>query len=200
MLLRVGVFARCYFYISVIYFLCLNLVPTPNPYVYSQRHKWEVWEAFGGDRSIAALLVFVLILCAGIILGWFIKKRKRAGSALDSLYIDIYMTIFFFSFPTINSKYIIYTHKVDIGFNEITPWGYGIIAFFVKKVDMQADSTEVGYRSYIKNFFNSDIFTQMFQEKWFFIQFVSLVMAIVFTVICERYLQNLNSDKNSNIC
>ena len=122
------------------------------------------------------VIVFIALLMFSII----IKKPLQKED-----FSNYYLAALFFCIPTINSSITQYYDKIEFGFGEIYPFGFGIISFFIKKVN----TGDIQYSNDFNHKFNPDIFNQLFQNQWVMLQAVSLIVAILFIVLYRKWFK-----------
>lgn len=176
---NLAVFLSCYPLYSIIFFIVA--------YIVSYFCAFLLEMPFGNRPKIPDILPYftILFFLLVLIIGLMLRKKYLK----DKIIFNLYLTILLFCFPTINS-YLLFNYfqtTMETGFGGIYPFGYGVISFFIKKVDTATEGE--GYGNYIKNRFNPDIFTQIFHDQWLLLHFLSLVLAVVCVFLYGRYLK-----------
>jgi len=182
---KIGMFLLNYVYFVLILLLTFPMTHTlvhALTYILGIRQQWiahsSIWGklAFIYEAFICTLIVFIFLICLGLI-----RIIKRSGNNFSN-FVKLYIPFLFFWFPTITTSC---TSSADYTFESIFPFGYSAI-FFIKNIFEQVDPI--------------DIFTQIFQHKWLFLHFISLILAIIFIIVFRKYLHKLHKNKTLNIC
>jgi hypothetical protein len=185
--LQMLVFLLCY--INCIVIIALGLFPSGVIGGYNSSNY------MGGGLTIGTSILFVLLLT-------LIIKKNRDGKN-NRKFVKLSIPILLFCFPTIKSLIVddrFYCCGPPIlkeSFDCIFPFGYGIIFLFTKEFNICQEG--YGYGSCYETRFNPEIFTQMFHSSWLLLHFLSLILAIVFIIIFEKYLQKSYKNKIPNI-
>ncbi|MDR2125764.1 MAG: hypothetical protein LBP63_02890 [Prevotellaceae bacterium] len=173
---HITVFLLCYINYIFIYVLMVSILNN------STVKNYEFDSYMGRYWTIITPVFFVLLLTLVII-----KNRKGQN---NSKFVRLSIPVLLFCFPTIKSFivddrfYCCGSPILKASFDCIFPFGYSVISLFTKEYNICQEG--YGYSFCYETRFNPEIFAQMFQHKWLFLHFITIILAIVFIPIINN--------------
>ena len=153
----------------------------------------------GDDGLFEHFFTLTTLGCFVLLIGIIWRKKKKFKFYSN---INYYSALLLFFFPTINAQ-LTYSGSywgwtLETGFDCLYPFGFGIISLFIQKVPYKGVRGDLlDFSPRYSNEFNPDVFSQMINNEWLALHFLSLLFTVVCVCVFNNYFKKHYRNKFS---